>query len=360
VGENLSSHTLFVYIPNDDVVVSVIKRSTCIGGVEVESAWRSDGSWEQLQDKAISAFSRHSANYEIRAFSHNEMLAAFDAGIHIDVALVEISIQDDNEEIQISRLRNTRKLLSDLLKERERRESEPSSATSWITSVLASELKPKASELLTAVFSLLDERVKQGPPILKLNQKAVIDNLPTLNWDDGDLFEVQNAEGWVRLHKFVAALVALTHDVVVISVSVPHFDGPVYVQMCREDDGALTLEAESNAYLEPPLSPDAINTVKELGWEEPRDETLPNYVKFLEREEAAPGAVARILIDTLRLVYLTKPNDLHSFEPAILVRSLLAGEFGPEVAMNPKLGAGQRGRLFLGIRFPTDIGVDEL
>lgn len=358
MDENVLKQRLYVRIPNDDVVVSAIKRVTSLGGLEVETAWRSNGSWEQIEDKAVFAFSRHSMEYEIKAFSHKEMLAAFDAGIPIDVSLVEISMQDDDSEIQISRLDHTHKLLSKLLKERNRRESEPGLMTTWITSVLASDMKPRAAEILTAVFVLLADREKQGRPILKLNQKAIIDSLPELNLDEKDFFDEKNGEGWVRLHKFVAALVALTNDVVVISVSVPHFDGPVYVQLCREDNGALTLEAESNTYLEPPLSQDAINTLKELGWEEPHDETLPNFTKFLEREEAAPGPVAQILVDTLRLVYLTKPNDLYCFEPSALVRSMLAGEFGSEVAMNPKLSAGQRGRLFLGIRFPADIGVD--
>lgn len=161
--------------------------------------------------------------------------------------------------------------------------------------------------------------------------------------------------GTDRLIKFVAALIALTDDVVVINVETERYPDGVYVQLCREDDGALTIEAVSNKYLTPPLTPDGITALHALGWEDPHDEDLPNYVRYLEPEQTSPGEVSEILVRTLQLAYGTTPSDLHQFAPDTLVRSLLKGEHGPDFAMNPNLSDAQRGRLVLGLRFPHDL-----
>jgi hypothetical protein len=172
---------------------------------------------------------------------------------------------------------------------------------------------------------------------------------------DAPTINPQDLIGTERLIKFVAALIALTDDVVVIEVKTERYPDGVYVQLCREDDGALTIEAVSNRYLTPPLTPDEITALHALGWEDPYDEDLPNYVRYLEPEQTSPGEVAVFLVRTLQLVYGTKPSDLHQFAPVTLVRTLLKGEHGSEFAMNPNLSQAQKARLFLGLRFPEDL-----
>ena len=172
---------------------------------------------------------------------------------------------------------------------------------------------------------------------------------------DAPTINPQDLIGTDRLIKFVAALIALTDDVVVINVETERYPDGVYVQLCREDDGALTIEAVSNRYLTPPLTPDEITALHALGWEDPREEDLPNHVRYLEPEQTAPGDVAEFLVRTLQRVYGTKPSDLHQFAPNTVVQSLLKGEHGPEFAMNRDLSDAEKARLFLGLRFPKDL-----
>lgn len=161
--------------------------------------------------------------------------------------------------------------------------------------------------------------------------------------------------GTDRLVKFVAALVALTDDVVVINVVSERYPDGVYVQLCREDDGALSLEAVSSKFLDSPLTPDEISTLHSLGWEDPVDEEQPNYIRYLEPEETSPGDVAEFLVKTLHSVYGTRASDLHQFAPDHVVHSLLNGEHGADCAMNPHLSDAQKARLFMGLRFPQDL-----
>jgi hypothetical protein len=53
LDENVLTYRLYVRIPNDDVVDSDIRRVTSLGGLEIASDWRSNDSWEQLEDKAV-------------------------------------------------------------------------------------------------------------------------------------------------------------------------------------------------------------------------------------------------------------------------------------------------------------------
>lgn len=165
-----------------------------------------------------------------------------------------------------------------------------------------------------------------------------------------------DGEGWTRLIEFVAALIALTDDVVVVSVDTRQYqDGDAYVQLCREDAGALTLEAVSSQFLDPPLAPDVINTLHELGWQDPPGDGLPNYIQTREAGDTAPGDVAALLVQTLRVAYGAEPSDLFQFAPAPLVEQLLQGDFGPRFMLDPDMPEARKARRHLGIRFPHDL-----
>ena len=199
---------------------------------------------------------------------------------------------------------------------------------------------------VTSWFSACMSWVQGYEELFRSHNEIQVD-APTIN--------PQDLLGTDRLIKFVAALVALTSDIVVINVETERYPDGVYVQLCREDDGALTIEAVSNRYLTPPLTPDEITALHALGWEDPHEEDLPNYTRYLEPDQTAPGDVAEFLVRTLQQVYGTKPSDLHQFAPDTVVQSLLNGEHGPEFAMNPDLSDAQKARLFLGLRFPKDL-----
>ena len=161
--------------------------------------------------------------------------------------------------------------------------------------------------------------------------------------------------GLERLVSFVAALVALTDDVVVVNVSSSDEHPEVYVQLCREDDGALTLEAVSNQFLSRELTPDQISTLHAMGWNDPLDGEMPNFNRFVPARETAPGEIAEFLVRTLINVYGTLPSDRHTFAPFHLASSLLNGAFGPELAANPDMNPARRARLMFGIHFPNDL-----
>lgn len=345
-----------VVIPNDDVCVSAIARRRRLGDEILETVWRFGGDWVELDADETHAVYRSTMDYRVKPYAIPLFLPRFDAGLDIEASMVEMAMRDPDDEIFLSGATYTRDLLRQLARERERREDEPSPLSVWLEQTIHGEIRSTAAEMLTALVMLLDDRAKRRPPILKAKK---VEDLPPIT--DRDLADLaaespEATAGWEQLHRFLSALITLTGDVVVVSVRTEHFDGDVYVQLCREDEGALTLEAVSDAYLEPPLSPDAITTLHELGWEDPPGDGLPNYVRFLEREHTAPGEVAAFLIQTLQRVYGTKPSDLHRFEPNALVRSMLRGDYGPQLAANPAMNAGRRGRLFLGLRFPGDIG----
>jgi hypothetical protein len=163
-------------------------------------------------------------------------------------------------------------------------------------------------------------------------------------------------QGWTRLIEFVAALVALTDDVVVVSVDTRHYqDGDAYVQLCREDNGGLTLEAVSSQFLDPPLPLDAINALHDLGWQDPPGDGLPNYIQQLDAGSTAPGDVAALLVQTLRIAYSAEPGDLYQFAPQPLTEQLLHGDFGPRFMLDPHMPEARKARRYLGIRFPNDL-----
>ena len=345
-----------LHIPNADTVASAFKRVTWVGDEVLDKVWRVNGEWLELTTEESSRFSRDSIDYPIDEYALPTLLPMFDAGEEICACLAEMAIRKARDDVFFTRLGYTKEHVAQLLKARRRREDEESELTQWAAAWMEHRKTPTAQEALDRLLELHREAANQGPPLMRSSELPYSRQID-LDWTDLKAQGQETEVGWVRLVQFTAALVALSPDTVVISVNTGQFDDDVYVQTCREDGGALTIEAESNEFLEPPLSPDALNTLRDLGWEEPPGDGMPNYVQFLEADRTAPGEVAELLIDTLRRVYSARPNDLYRFEPQGIVRSLLAGEFGPELAANPALTEGQRARLYLGLRFPHDVGV---
>jgi len=118
------------------------------------------------------------------------------------------------------------------------------------------------------------------------------------------------AEQWLSITKLLAEMISNADDLLIIQTySQRYTDCDPYLQICFEDDRAMTIEAVSNKFLTPPLSVDAQNTMLELGWELSDDPKLPNYFKFLHRENAEPYQVAQLFTATLRNAYGITPDD---------------------------------------------------
>ncbi len=115
---------------------------------------------------------------------------------------------------------------------------------------------------------------------------------------------VKSASDWLEITRLLAEFIAKADDLLVIQTYSDRYETcHPYLQICYEDDRAMTIEAVSNKFLRPKLSIDAQNTMLELGWELSDDPTLPNYFKFLHKEDAAPDNVAQLFTMTLRRVY---------------------------------------------------------
>jgi hypothetical protein len=136
------------------------------------------------------------------------------------------------------------------------------------------------------------------------------------------------------LIKTLAAMITLAPEYVVLQVYTSYDKecGP-YVQTLIEDDGTMTLEAASNNFLSPPIGLDSINTLKELGWEEPSEHRLPNFSIFLEAVDVHPGDVSSFLVLTLRDAYLVSLTDQFECAPLQLFVEVVQGEFGMSPGM---------------------------
>ena len=130
-----------------------------------------------------------------------------------------------------------------------------------------------------------------------------------------DIFEVSEQgleieKFWLETTKILYTAIAHADDLLVIQTESERYEGcQPYLQICYEDDRAMTIEAVSNKFLDQPLSIDAQNTMTELGWTLSDDEGLPNYMQFLIRENADSMVIAQLFTKTLRDVYGISTSD---------------------------------------------------
>ncbi len=128
---------------------------------------------------------------------------------------------------------------------------------------------------------------------------------------------VSEAQGWLKYTDLISQQITACRDTFILQVDTGQFSKCFpYVQLCKEEDGAMTIEAVSGRFLRPNLSPDAQNTLAELGWAPPEDSSsAPNYWQFLRDEAAQAHLVAELLIKTLRDVYGVTLRHLIELEP---------------------------------------------
>lgn len=133
------------------------------------------------------------------------------------------------------------------------------------------------------------------------------------------------AAAWLEITEMFEQAIMTANDILVIDTETDFYQNcQPYIQICYEDDGAMTVEAVSNQFLNPGLSPDAQNTLGELGWQLSREEGLPNYFQFLRAEDVTPVQVAQLIAKTFRSVYGLKTTD------SIKIRSFKGTSFDEE------------------------------
>lgn len=132
---------------------------------------------------------------------------------------------------------------------------------------------------------------------------------------------IADAKWWFDITSTFAAAIRIAKNILVINAESDRFiDGNPYLQICYEDDGAMTIEAVSSKFLKPGLSPDARNTLAELGWGLTEwAPGLPNYSQFIHPEEANPLAIAQLFAKTFRDVYGVRSTDSIDIGPQYIM-----------------------------------------
>ena len=141
--------------------------------------------------------------------------------------------------------------------------------------------------------------------------------------------------GWGSLVRTIAAMITLASEYVVVQVHTDDGpDGGPYVQTLVEEDGAMTIEASSNTFLDTPIDDRAIEVLHSLGWNDPDPEfQLPNFHQFLQAEDVKPGLIAELLVRTLRDGYAVSQKASFEMAPLQLFTEVINGEYGDKPGM---------------------------
>ena len=140
---------------------------------------------------------------------------------------------------------------------------------------------------------------------------------------------------WGSLVRTIAAMITLAPEYVVVQVHTDDEpDGGPYVQTLVEEDGAMTIEASSNTFLDTPIDDLAIEVLHSLGWNDPDPEfQLPNFHQFLQGEDVKPGLIAELLVRTLRDGYAVNQKAFFEMAPHQLFTEVINGEYGDKPGM---------------------------
>ena len=140
---------------------------------------------------------------------------------------------------------------------------------------------------------------------------------------------------WESLVRTIAAMITLAPEYVVVQVHTDDGpDGGPYVQTLVEEDGAMTIEASSNTFLDTPINDLAIEVLHSLGWNDPDPEfQLPNFHQFLQGEDVKPGLIAELLVLTLRDGFAVSQKASFEMAPLQLFTEVINGEYGDKPGM---------------------------
>ena len=140
---------------------------------------------------------------------------------------------------------------------------------------------------------------------------------------------------WGSLVRTIAAMITLAPEYVVVQVHTDDGpDGGPYVQTLVEEDGAITIEASSNTFLDTLIDDRAIEVLHSLGWNDPDPEfQLPNFHQFLQGEDVKPGLIAELLVRTLRDGYGVNQKASFEMAPLQLFTEVINGEYGDKPGM---------------------------
>ena len=135
------------------------------------------------------------------------------------------------------------------------------------------------------------------------------------------------ATNWKSLSSNLVKYIRLGHEyVTLVAQSKADAHLQPYVQVAWMDDMRMLLEGVGSAFVNYDFSDQQIMKLKKLGFEPPNHfgEDFPNWTQFREGEGTEPNSVARLLIQTLREVYV---DEFEDFEFEILLSAHVIGMF---------------------------------
>ena len=119
----------------------------------------------------------------------------------------------------------------------------------------------------------------------------------------------ESQRGWIHLTEQLRTVIAGASKFV-IQLEVAGYDQSPYLQGYYESNGAATIEFSSDAFIRPSYSSQQDASIRRLGWTLSKRADLPNYIKFLERDESTDQSIAEIFILTLSEGLGLHPTDV--------------------------------------------------
>jgi len=106
-----------------------------------------------------------------------------------------------------------------------------------------------------------------------------------------------------------------------------HYEVAPYVQALQEHDNMLLIEAVSNQFLKPDISPEGHSALIFMGWRFYPESYLPNYAQFIDQSKVSSEEIALKMARALYFGYGV--DDSFSFEiaPNLEVAHTLAPTF---------------------------------
>ena len=135
------------------------------------------------------------------------------------------------------------------------------------------------------------------------------------------------ATNWKSLTNDLVKYIRFGHEyVTLVAQSKADAHLQPYVQVAWRDDMRMQLEGVGGVFAIYDFSDQQIMKLKKLGFEPPNHfgEDFPNWTQFREGEGTEPNSVARLLVQTLREVYV---DEIKNFKFEFLLSDNAIGMF---------------------------------
>ncbi len=311
-------------------VVHTVQYRTVVDAGVRDRFERVDGAWApDAQEVTTDA-----VEYVIEPFAAGMLVRMVDAGVEIHEGFAVLGEQDPAGPVSFDDLPDGfvsyLSRAADLAEELDAMDAAPGLGE-WVQVVRSRTSTPLGPFLTTAANWICavhaNDRELSCSPLPQADE-GIESTAPELPADLPEPTPQGPDDGWTRLIEFLAALIALTDGTVQLAARTEHHpDGQARVVLRRRDGEPTTLEIERS--------------------------TLAGDPPVVGPEDAAPGDLAALMVETLRHGYRVTTGDPFTFAADHVTEQMLAGEFGRRFELRG--GRDIRAILREGIRFPADL-----